>query len=129
MSPDCQSFQENFGLLRSGELSADAAKRLEIHVASCDDCRAARTRDEALDAKLGAFLAPVAVPSRDEIQLMALRARATVRRDHKIRRLMAVAAVLVTLLIPAAAYFTFPPAQGATTVAFDGLGGTEEADF
>jgi hypothetical protein len=60
---------------------------------------------------------------------MALRARASSSRAATFRRVFAAAAVVVTLLIPAATYFTFAPMRPAPTVALDGFGGALDMDF
>ncbi len=129
MRTDCHDIQQSLGPLLSGELTGDDAARVEIHLSSCDACARLRDRFRRLDARLQGFLAMAKAPSRDEVLLMALRARTESRRAIRVRRFLAAAAIAFTLLVPAAAYFTVGPATAPSTVAFDGFGGPNDVDF
>ena len=126
MRTDCHDIRQALGPLLSKELAPDEATRVEIHLASCDECRRVRARIERLDALLAA---PVAQPSRDEIQLLALRARETGRRSRVVARYAAVAAVIATILIPVGTYFTVTPPPAPPRVLASDPFGTADLDF
>lgn len=126
MRTDCHDIRQTFGLLLAGELTGDESTRVEIHLASCEDCRRLHGRFRRLDALLAA--APVPSLSRDEVKLMALRAGEASRRSGSRRRILQAAAVMATLLIPAASYFTFTPHAPSRPLAIDPFG-TADLEF
>ena len=131
MRTDCHDIRQALGPFLAKELAADplspeATSRVEIHLASCDECRRFRARLERLDALLAA---PAPELSRDEIQLMALRARETSRRSRSVARFAAAAAVVATILIPVGTYFTVTPRSTPSGGLAADPFGTADLDF
>src|SRR5437763_2282817 len=75
MGPTCTDIQESISLLVAGELPEDQREAVELHLAACASCAQLRSRFERMNALLAS--APVPVPSRDELSLISLRARAS----------------------------------------------------
>ncbi len=125
MRTDCHDIQQALGLVLAGECSPDETARVDIHLAACDECRVFKARLVKLN---GLLAAPVPAPSRDTVQLMALRARESSRRSRTLARFAAVAAVIATILIPVGTYFTVASRPAPRTIASDPFG-TADLEF
>jgi anti-sigma factor RsiW len=107
---DCDKLAESLSQLLAGELSPGAAAMVEGHLASCEPCARRRAALERTATLLrGAF-----APGPSELEWARL--EATARRSSRVRiPLLAVAAVLLTLLLPATLYATLKPYHGGAS--------------
>jgi anti-sigma factor RsiW len=103
----CQDFDVLITLRATGDLDDDEAKRLELHLAACERCRAEAERDAAVLRQVR-----LPGPSDAEHRATASLARSTLAELHRregrltsLKRagvaLAAVAAILVAVLAPA----------------------------
>jgi predicted anti-sigma-YlaC factor YlaD len=127
MRTDCHDIRQALGPLLSRELAPGDTSRVELHLESCADCRKLRSRLARLDGLLVA--APVPGLSRDEVQLMALRARESSRRSRMVARFATAAAVVATVLIPLGTYLTLQPRTVPPRVIASDPFGTADLDF
>jgi anti-sigma factor RsiW len=134
MRTDCADIREALSLLLAGELEPQDSSRVAEHLASCEACARLENRLRRSDALLRA--APGPAISSDELKLMLLRARSQSASSGNAgsssasgqaggRRFLAAAALIGTLIIPAASYFLFdsgrsgPPGCDAVATVFD----------